>query len=40
MGDACCGHGDAVPDVVHEEPTRFWQIREVRAAAVSGHAVP
>ncbi len=36
MGDACCGHVDATPGVVDGEPTRFWQICEVRAAAVAG----
>ena len=35
MGDACCAHDEAV---AHDDgaPTRFWQIREVQAAAVAG----
>ena len=38
MGDACCAHDEhaASPGTGAEEPTRFWQVREVRAAAVAG----
>ena len=35
MGDACCAHDEA-PVAGDEAPTRFWQIWQVRAAAVSG----
>ena len=35
MSDACCGHDDH-DDHDDSEPQRFWQIREVRAAAVAG----
>lgn len=37
MGDACCAHGAAPsPEDGAEEPTGFWQVREVRAAAAAG----
>jgi len=34
MGDACCAH-DELAAGADEEPTRFWQIREVQASAVA-----
>jgi cation-transporting ATPase G len=36
MGDACCAHDAEPVDRSHDEPTRLWQIHEVRAAAISG----
>lgn len=36
MSDACGCSDDNPAAVVEEEPTRFWQVREVRAAGVSG----
>ena len=38
MGDACCAHDDHhdEPGDDSSEPERFWQIREVQAAAASG----
>ena len=35
MGDACCAHDEPDHDV-NGAPERFWQIREVKAAAVAG----
>jgi len=34
VGDACCAHDDPVDD--DDAPTRFWQIREVKAATTAG----
>ena len=38
MGDACCAHRDEGGPVPgdEDEPQRFWEISEVRAAAVAG----
>ncbi|CRK54571.1 putative cation-transporting ATPase G [Rhodococcus sp. RD6.2] len=38
MSDACgCGHDDPRPDGEEEhEPEKFWQVTEIRAAAVAG----
>lgn len=36
MGDACCARDEADHGTEHEAPERFWQIREVKAAALAG----
>ncbi len=36
MGDACCAHDEPGGAAGEETPERFWQIRDVRAAAVAG----
>lgn len=35
MADACCGL-EGGSEQIHEEPERFWQLKEARAAAASG----
>lgn len=38
MSDACCGHDEptVTEDGEEREPERFWQVTEIRAAAVAG----